>query len=78
MSNEKTVKTFSLLIEKVFSQQTEEIEVQIDFDDKYQHLYSREYNKIIEIISKIKDPDTLSDLMANYLGLFGKYYTKKK
>src|SRR5262245_3552072 len=64
MANQELVQKFGRLVEKAFSTRTEHIDLQLDFDDKYQHLFKSEYGAAIQIINSVRDSDTLSELLG--------------
>ncbi|MBO9728699.1 MAG: hypothetical protein J7623_08685 [Chitinophaga sp.] len=73
MAENSSVASFRQLIEKVFSQKTERIADQTDFNDKYQHLFTREYEAAVKIVVSTKDAQVLVQLMNAYLELYGRY-----
>lgn len=73
MAESSSVANFRQIIEKVFSQQTERIANQTDFNDKYQHLFTKEYQAAIKIVLSTKDAQVLVQLMNAYLELYGRY-----
>lgn len=77
MPNKKMVDKFAAAIERAFSTKTELIADQVDFDDKYQHLFKEDYATAIQLIVSVSDADTLSGMMKSYLALFFKYYANK-
>jgi hypothetical protein len=64
---------FRKLVEEVFSRETEHIEDQLDFDDKYQHRFATQYEKLIQIVDAAKTTAELDALMKAYLTLYGRF-----
>lgn len=77
MSANPTVVKFRKILETVFSHKAEKIAVQIDFDRKFQHLFSKEYEVAIKIIIATKTADLLEALMKTYLETYGKHIENK-
>ncbi|HEY9261163.1 hypothetical protein, partial [Chitinophaga sp.] len=73
MAESKVVTGFRQLIEKVFSQKTEHIADQVDFNDKYQRLFTKEYQAALKIVVSTKDSAILVQLMNVYLELYSRY-----
>jgi hypothetical protein len=64
---------FRAAIESAFARKTERIEDQVDFDDKYQPLFKREYDTAIGLIVAVKTAETLAAFMRVYLELYERY-----
>src|SRR5437660_1023942 len=77
MDKKQLVAKFAAVIERAFSRTAEQIDDQVDFNDKYQHLFRDEYATAIKIIVAVKDADVLAELMKAYLTLYERYAANK-
>src|SRR5690349_19696288 len=74
MAADRAVEQFGARITHAFSQKVERIEDQIDFDHKYEHLATADYDDALRLINTVKRTETLVALMTAYLDLFARYH----
>lgn len=73
MDAKASVARFTSALERAYARPVERIEDQVDFDDKYQHLFKAEYDAALQILTTANDPELLAALMSALLDLFAKY-----